>query len=160
MDRRLIIGLVVVVLVVAWFALRKKKPSDPETAVRDAIAQMQASAEKKNVKEVMSHISKRFKGDDITRDQIKAALFVHLQRGSWNRVFIMKIDVAIHGPQSADTYVDCVLARGAATGDIADVAPNNAAAFRFTLGWVLEDDEWKIVSGAYRKMSVYDALGK
>ena len=157
MQRYLLIA--VGLIVVAWFCWPKKKQLPPEAAVSAAIDEMIAAAEGKRAKPIIARLSKSFKGDGMSRDQAKAAIVMHLQRGSWSKVFIVAQDVAAVGQTQVNVRLKAVLARGGNVKTLADIAPESAGAFQFTLTWELEDDDiWRIVAGAYSRVDVRGLL--
>lgn len=165
MDARKLAIAAVMAGLLIWWMWPEGQKLGPEQAVHHEIALMIAAADKKDAAAVIERLSDRFQGQDggggvgtLDRRQAKAAIILHLQRGSWANVFVVSEDFSIVQPDLVEVTVNTVLARGNRVESLEDIAPQAAGAYAFKLLWELEDDEWRIVRGAYKRLSVRSLL--
>ena len=152
MRKPIFVIAVVGVLIVAVLIWRNRPLAPPEQAVRERIDEAVAAAERKDLKGIMAAVSDRFAGGDMDRRQLKGLLFLHMQRGSWKRIFLTNTEVTVMDPKVVEVELDAVLASGGAANSIAEIAPERAGVFHFQLTWELEDgDEWRITHAKYER---------
>ena len=158
LTRNQLLAGVAIAALLAWLVWPNKKKLPPERAVQAEIEAMVQAAESQDVKGIMSRISKDFQSPQFTRDQVRAAIFIHLQRGGWRSVFIVGTSMTVMGKDQVEVDLQVVIARGGATKSIADVVPENAGAFQFELLFQREDDDWKVKEGTYKRVPVTSLL--
>lgn len=152
-------ALVVLGLVVGvWEILRDKKQLPPEQAVRLQIDTVVAAATKQDMKGILNAVSKKFSGQGMDRDQVKAILFVHMQRSAWRTIFLVNVNVDVVSKTEVKASIDAVLAGGGQIKRIEDVVPDRAGAYHFDLTFALEEDVWRVVTGKFRRRNVTDFL--
>lgn len=154
---QLLLGVAGAALLV-WLVLPKGKKLPPERAVQAQLDAMVTAAEKQDVKGIMSRISKDFQSPQFSRDQVRGAVFMHLQRGGWRSIFIVGTSMNTVGKDRVEVDLKVVIARGGAAKSVADVVPENAGAFEFELVFQLEDDEWMVREGTYKSVPVTSLL--
>ncbi len=143
--------------IAAWVLWPKKKQLPPEQAVAQAVDMIIEAANSKQPKPIIKRLSKKFQGDGMSRDQAKAALVMHLQRGSWSKVIIASKSIKMQTPTLVNVVIKAALARGGNVNSLVGLAPDSAGAFEFRTTWALEDDdEWRIISGGYKRLDLRD----
>ncbi len=163
--RNIVIGAVVVAVLAAWLLWPSGEQLLPEEAVNAVLDEMIAAAESREPKPLISRLSQGFSGrgphgQGIDRDQARGIIFMHMQRGSWNRFFEVGREVEAQDDTHVEASLRAVLARGGAGATLADLAPHSAGAFEFELSWELEEDgEWRIVAAEYERVDVGLLLG-
>lgn len=159
MWRGLIFTLVFLGLVIGvWELLNDKEQLPPEQAVQQQIDTVVAAAQKQDLKGILNVVSKKFSGQGMDRDQVKAILFVHLQRNSWRTIFLVNVDVNAVSQTEVKASIDAVLAGGGQIKTLQDVVPDRAGAYHFDLTFGLEEDVWRVTTGQFKRRNVTDFL--
>jgi len=119
-------------------------PQDPEAQVRAAIQSMEEAAEARDLPGLMEGVSERFRGQGgVSRDQLKGMLFMTLRRGSWNQVALTDTRVVLEGVEAAEVSATALLAQGSG------IASARADAYRFSLRFEREGEEWRLVHATW-----------
>ncbi len=155
----MIIGVALLAVLAFLLLSRRDKLAPPEQAVRERINAGVIAAEQKKMPELTDLVSERFRGMGMDRRQVKAMLFMFLQRGAWRKVFIQNLDIKVLDPKRVEASFSAVLAAGRNVNSIADIAPDSAGVFSFELTFELEDDDvWRVTTGTYQRRRLRDLL--
>jgi hypothetical protein len=116
----------------------------PEQALRDAIAAMEASAEKGDADALFSHIATDFGGNEgMDRDAFRRYVLVMGLRRETVGVQLGPLDVQLFGDRASARFT-------AALSGGPGWLPDRAQVYEVTTGWRLEDDEWMLISATWK----------
>jgi hypothetical protein len=158
MPRRLLLVLAALAAALAglWAATRPEPPSD-EALIRALLDEAAAAAQAGKVSEAVAGLSERFQGEGLDRAGAKRLMAGLVLRRQWVAVRLAGVRVAVEGDR-ATARVDAVLAGGGAGKSLADLLPAEADAHRFDLRLEREAGGWRIVTAAWRAISLAEAL--
>ena len=158
MSRKTLILFLLIGAGAAWWFFGKKKQLPAEAAVRQEIEAVARAAERGKVKPIVSVISDRFQGQGMDKQTLKGLIFMRMQRTNWSRVFIMRQDIKKLSETRVTASLDVLLAGGGKVESLADVVPEQAGAYHFDLTFELDDDEWRVVTASFRRLTVGSLL--
>ena len=158
MPRRLLLVLAVLAAALAglWVATRPGPPGD-EALIRALLADAAAAAQAGKVSDAVAGLSERFQGEGLDRAGARRLLAGLVLRRQWVAITLAGVRVAVEGDR-ATARVDAVLAGGGAGKALVDLLPAEADAHRFDLRLEREADGWRVVTAAWRAISLAEAL--
>lgn len=142
------------------FLLWPKRESDPRELIKQKAIQMARAAEAKDASTIMENISEQFQAGSFGgRDQVKGLIFGQVMMGTWVRVFIVNIDVAMDGADQADMVGKFVFGRSEAAR-VEDLGKDSSlSARRIEAKWKKEaDGEWRIITASQRELNPAEML--
>jgi hypothetical protein len=145
-----------------WLAGRAEPPTE-EARIRALFDGAAKAAGERKVDEVVEVLSAAFEGGGegqgrATRDDVKRLLFFELMRGEWVSAEILGAEVDVR-EERARAVVDAVLSRSAHPGDrLSELLPGEYSLHRFDLELAVEDGEWRVRSGTWRRIGLEQAL--
>jgi ketosteroid isomerase-like protein len=121
-------------------------PRSPEEAIDATLDAMVAAAREGDLAGILEHVSERFHGHGMDRNQLKGMLFVELRRGRWTGVLLGDRKITLQGADAADVSARLLLAQGQSA------LPDRADAYRVTLEMALEDDgAWRVTTARWER---------
>jgi hypothetical protein len=138
---------------VYWFTLLfvcgllagcSEPPSD-EALLRLAIAQMEKSAEAKEIRPILAFLADDFLGNKRYRKaNIGAMLLLHFRQNQHIHVYLHIVELGIQGDQ-AKIQCQVVLA-----GRDEKIVPNRARILLIDSDWQKRNGEWKVVKASWK----------
>ena len=117
-----------------------------------------AAAEAKDIGGIFDTWADDFTAHRMNRNQAKAFVFGHINRGQWRKVFLVSTDVELTSDTTADVATGAVLARGDSVTSLDDLGDvTRAEAYRFDLT-LIKDGDWKIRTATYKRAGVQELL--
>ncbi len=145
-------------LLMALALLACAKEMGPEARVREAVEKTADMVRAKDLKGFMRLVSKDY-NDDTGNDYngVKGIVFYQFMRPGALRVFLRDIDIEVRGERA---LVDsrAFLVRAKDKDSIADIIPEDAEGFRFSVVFKLEDGEWRALSAKWEAVGVLGLL--
>ncbi len=126
----------------------------PEALVREAVKEAAEMVRAKDLKGFMRLVSRDYKdvrGTDY--DGVKGIVFYEFMRPGALKVFFRDVEVEVEGT-SAVVRSRAFLVRGKETASIADVIPEDADGYSFTVTYRLEEGEWMAFSAEWESVGV------
>lgn len=115
---------------------------------RKVITGSQKAAEEKDVKEVLSYLSKTYSDPQGNNyDGIKDLLLFYFFRHQKVSVFITDLDITLNDASAKATFQAVLSGRNKASAD--DVLPEALGVYSFDVSLKKESGEWKIVSAQW-----------
>lgn len=125
-----------------------------EDKVKKVITTVQKAAESKDVKEVLSHVSKTYhdpQGNDY--EGIKGLLLFYFFRHQSVSIFIPELDISVHDRAAAAKFQAVLSGRNKGAGDI---LPEALGVYVFDVSLAQEEGKWKVTSAKWERFA--DAL--
>lgn len=122
-----------------------------EDKVKKVITTVQKAAENKDVKEVLSHVSKTYhdpQGNDY--EGIKGILLFYFFRHQNVSIFIPELDVAVHDGAAAAKFQAVLSGRSKGAGDI---LPEALGVYVFDVSLAREEGKWKVTSAKWERFA-------
>lgn len=117
--------------------------------IKEVITSVQKSAENKDIKEILSHISKRYRDPQGNDDAaIKDLLIVYFFRHTKISVFITDLNIVVSNSSARATF-QAVLSGGNKLESPRDVLPEALCAYRFEVAFNGESGVWKVISAKW-----------
>lgn len=119
--------------------------------VKKVVHKVQRAAENKDVKQVLSHLSKTYKdpqGNDY--DDIKDLLMYYFFRHAKVSIFIANLEVRVDG-SFATARCQAVLSGRNNLESTGDILPEALGTYNFDVTLALESGEWRIVSAKWER---------
>jgi hypothetical protein len=117
--------------------------------VKKVVHKVQRAAENKDIKQVLSHLSKTYKDPQGNNyDEIKDLLLYYFIRHAKVSVPIANLEVRIDGSHAAAAF-QAVLSGRNKTESISDILPKALDVYNFDATLALESGEWRIVSAKW-----------
>ncbi len=149
----------VILLLLTLFAFSAcSKKMSPEDRVREVVQKTAEMVRAKDLKGFMRLVSKDY-NDDTGNDYngVKGIVFYQFMRSGALRVFLRDVEVEVQGERAiVDTRV--FLVRTKDKDSIADIIPEDAEGFRFSVALRLEDGEWRALSAKWEAVGVLGLL--
>ncbi len=125
-----------------------------EDKVKKVITTVQRAAEKKDVKEVLSHVSKTYHDpQENDYEGIKGLLLFYFFRHQSVSIFIPELEVAVHDGVAAAKFQAVLSGRNKGAGDI---LPEALGVYVFDVSLGREEGKWKVTSAKWERFA--DAL--
>jgi ketosteroid isomerase-like protein len=135
-----------------------EKAMGPEDRVRQFVQKAAAMVRAKDLKGFMRLVSRDY-NDDTGNDYdgVKGIVFYQFMRPGALRVFLRDVEVEVQGERA---IVDsrAFLVRGKDKDSIADIIPEDAEGFRFSVALRREDGEWRALSAKWEAVGVLGLL--
>jgi hypothetical protein len=133
-----------------------RKQSDEEQ-IRSLFVDAARAAEEKRPGDVVRAVADDFVGEGLDKRGVKQLVALHLLRGSWVGVTISGDAIIVRG-DTARAVVDVVMVRSGKGRALAELLPEQATVHRFSLELRKESEGWRATSGAWRPISLEDAV--
>jgi hypothetical protein len=133
-----------------WLWLRPRPVLPPQQAIEALLDDAAEAARKGRVKDVMAHVSDRYRGDSegaSSKGELRPYLAVLIARGA--EVRFLSRDVVVEG-ERARVRATVVFVGGG----LRNVLSGDAGAREVELDLELEEDEWKVVASRHAPVSV------
>lgn len=124
-----------------------RKDTDEER-VKQIILSIRQAAENKDVRQMLSHISKKYtdpQGNDY--EGIKGLILFYFYRHQKIAVFLNDLETKVSG-HTATAGFEAILSGGGSTGTI---LPEALGAYRFNVSFTKEAGEWKVISARWER---------
>lgn len=141
---------IILCVLTAAFLLSCHKPTE-EDRVGKVIAEIQKSAEEKQIRSVLGHLSKTYRDPQgYDYNGIKGFLAYYFLRHQKVSVFIADRVVTVQGASAHATFQAVLTGRGpdASAGGI---LPEALGVYAFDVSFLKEEGEWKVVSAAWTR---------
>jgi hypothetical protein len=124
--------------------------ADTEQAkVRKVVHTVQQAAKNKDIKQVLSRLSKTYKDPQgNTYDEIKDLLLYYFFRHAEVSIYIANLEVHVDGSHAAAVF-QAVLSGGNKPESTGGILPEALGAYNFDVTLALESGEWRIVSAKW-----------
>lgn len=134
------------------------EPRSPEQRVRALIENAERAAEQKQVRTLRGYVSERYR-DEAGRDRgaIEAVLRLYLLRHEKIHLWTRIASVRLAPPRRADAVVYVAMAARPISA-AEELATLRANFYRFEVGLVEEDRQWRVVDAAWRTAELADFL--
>ena len=117
--------------------------------VKKVVLKVQQAAENKDLKQVLSHLSKTYKDPQGNNyNDIKDLLLYYFFRHAKVSIFITDIEVHVEGP-SATAGFQAMLSGRNKMQSTGDILPEALGAYNFDVTLAMESGEWQIVSAKW-----------
>jgi hypothetical protein len=117
--------------------------------VKKVVHKVQQAAENKDIKQVLSHLSKTYKDPQGNAyNDIKDLLLYYFFRHAKVSIFIADIEVRVDGSDATAIFQTMLSGRNN-TGSAGDILPEALGAYDFDVTLALESGEWRIVSAKW-----------
>lgn len=149
-KRRTQAGVVFAVLLTAVFLYACHKDTDQDK-IKKVIITVQQSAENKDIKAILSRLSKAYRdpqGNDY--DGIKGLLLFYVFRHQKVSIFITNLEVTVN-ESSAKAGFQAVLSGGSKVGSAGDILPEALGMYIFDVSFAKESGEWKVASATWER---------
>jgi len=152
MDRRTFIF--VVPLFAAIFMVPFTQGCHKETEedkVKKVIISVQKAAEEKDIKEVLSHLSRTYRdpqGNDY--EGVKGLLLFYFFRHQKVSIFIPDLEIRVSDSAAAAKFQAVLSGRNQGVGNI---LPESLGVYVFDVSFMKESGEWKITSAKWERFS-------
>lgn len=118
---------------------------DPEQALRERVAELQAAIESKDAAAVQQFLAPDFVGNDgMDRRQARATAMLLLARYKQVGTTFGPLDVRMQPPANATVAFSAI-----ATGGAGGLLPEDAQAYEVTTAWRETDGEWLLYHAAW-----------
>lgn len=137
-----------ILVVLVW----PRRKVTPEQLVEQHCVQMVRAAESRDVAELMTRISEKFRSrDGLGRQEIKGYLARELLQPSWVRIFMTDLVVDLEAPDRATAHGKFVFGRSDATS-LRELAKDSVmSAYALDIEFAKEGDgEWRVVGEKHR----------
>lgn len=130
----------------------------PEQRVRALIAQAEQAAERKEIRTLRGYVSERY-ADEAGRDRrtIEGILRLYLLRNESIHLLSRVERVTVTPPDRAEAVVYIAMA-GRPIARAEDLAGFRADFYRLEVGFLLENDDWRVVRAAWRHAEPADLI--
>ncbi len=135
-----------------------EKVMGPEERVREVIEKTADMVRAKDLKGFMRLVSKDY-NDESGNDYngVKGIVFYQFMRPGALKVFLRDVDIEVRG-ERALVDARAFLVRGKDKDSIADIIPEDAEGFRFSVVMRLEDGQWRALSAKWEAVGVLGLL--
>lgn len=126
----------------------------PEALVREAVKEAALMVRAKDLKGFMRLVSRDYRDERGTDyNGVKGIVFYEFMRPGALKVFFRDVEVEVEGNRAV-VKSRAFLVRGKDPVSIADVIPEDADGFSFTVEYRLEDGEWMAFSAEWESVGV------
>lgn len=144
--------LTIALLIVVTAALPACHRDTEEERVKKVISAVQTAAEEKNVKTIMSHVSKTYSDPQgFNYDEIRGLLTAYFLRHPKIAVYTDNLDISLEEP-TARVAFRTLLTGGKKTGSITDMLPQSLGMYEFDVSLKKESNAWKVTSAQWTKV--------
>jgi len=120
--------------------------------IKQVITNIQKSAEEKNVKKIISNLSKTYlDSQGFNYDTIKGLLLGYFFQHPKISVYITDFEISINNT-SARVIFQVVLTGGSKTGSASDLIPESLGLYAFEVLLKKEPDGWKVTSAKWERL--------
>jgi hypothetical protein len=142
-----------------WAVIRRlgTRPPSDEELIGALFLDAARAVEEKRVSDAVRGVSERFRGDGLSKHELKQVIAVHSLRGEWVSVTVAGTRLRVDG-DAAEGTVDVVMARSGKGRSLADLLPAEASASRIACRLEREEGEWRVVAARRRPISLAEAL--
>jgi len=117
--------------------------------VRKVVHKVQQAAENKEIKQVLSHLSRTYKDPQgNNHDDIKNLLLYYFFRHAKVSVYIANLEARVEGSHATAAF-QAVLSGRNKTAPTGDILPEALGAYNFDVTLARESGEWRIVSAKW-----------
>jgi hypothetical protein len=117
--------------------------------VKKVVHEVQQAAENKDIKQVLSHLSKTYKDPQGNNyDDIKNLLLYTFFRHAKVSIFITGLEVRVDDPAAAAIF-QAVLSGRNKTESAGDILPEALGVYNFEVAFSKDSGEWRIVSAKW-----------
>ena len=122
-----------------------------EEKVKKVIVEIQEAAEQKEIRTILSHLSKEYR-DPQGRDYngIKGLLAFYFFRHQRVSVYITNLDVGVTD-LTAEAAFEAVLTGGDKKGAAGGLLPDTLGMYRFTVSFIKESGDWNVLSAQWSR---------
>jgi len=134
-----------------FFVLSSCHQQTEEDRVKKVITTVQKAAEEKDVKEILSHLSKTYRdpqGNDY--DGVKGLLLLYFYRHQQISIFIPDLAVSVTDSSGAAKFQAVLTGRNKGAGNI---LPESLGVYVFDVTFVKDAEEWKIASAKWERLA-------
>jgi hypothetical protein len=138
------------IFIIAIAVLGCHKETD-QVKVKKIITDIQAASEAKDVRKIMSHISKTYSDPQgFNYEGIKGLLLGYFFRYPKISVYINSLTISVEDT-SARAEFQTVLTSGEKTGSLTDVIPQSLGVWDFDVSLKKESSDWKVTSAKWEQ---------
>ncbi len=120
--------------------------------VRKVINTIQKAAEEKDVKKIITNLSKTYTDEQgFNYDTIKGLLLGYFFRHPKISAYITDLEITIENT-SAKALFQAVLTGGSESGSAADLLPETLGMYAFDVSLKMEPDGWKVTSAKWERV--------
>lgn len=125
------------------------KPLSEEERVKAVVEDFAASAQEKDIKRFLSHVSKSYRDDNgVDYNGVKGIVLAQFLRVEKVSILVRAVKVEVKG-ETALADVKAVLISGREAKTIGGALPDDAAGYRFSIVFKKEDNEWKAITAKW-----------
>jgi hypothetical protein len=125
-----------------------------ESKVKKVITEIQAAGEEKEVKNIMTHISKTYSDPrGYNYEGIRGLLLGYFFRYPKISAYIAELTVSVDGA-SAKASFQAMLTSSDKTGSIKDIIPQELGVWYFDVTLEKESDDWKVTSAQWEEAQI------
>jgi hypothetical protein len=138
------------IFIIAIAVLGCHKETD-EVKIKKIIADIQAAGEEKNVRKIMSNLSKTYSDPQgFNYEGIKGLLVGYFFRYPKISVYINNLTISVENT-SAGAVFQTVLTSGEKTGSVTDIIPQSLGIWDFDVTLKKESNDWKVTSAKWEQ---------
>jgi hypothetical protein len=147
------------IFIIAIAVLGCHKESDQDK-VKKVITDIQAAGEQKDVRKIMSNISKTYSDPQgFNYDGIKGLLVGYFFRYPKISVYINNLTISVENT-SARAVFQTVLTSGEKTGSVTDIIPQSLGIWDFDVTLKKESNDWKVTSAKWEEAEMMKTEGR
>ena len=147
------------IFIIAIAVLGCHKESDQDK-VKKVITDIQAAGEQKDVRKIMSNISKTYSDPQgFNYDGIKGLLVGYFFRYPKISVYINSLTIYVENT-SARAVFQTVLTSGEKTGSVTDIIPQSLGIWDFDVTLKKESNDWKVTSAKWEEAEMMKTEGR
>jgi len=125
-----------------------------EVKVKKVVTAIQAAAEEKDIKKIMTHVSKNYSDPyGYDHEEIRGLLLGYFFRYPKISAYITGLTISVDGA-SAKAVFQVVLTSSDKTGSIKDVIPQELGVWDFNVTLEKESGDWKVASAQWEEAQV------
>jgi hypothetical protein len=146
--RRVVTTFLIFVIIITVLGCHKETDQDK---VKKVIDDIQTAGEQKDVKKIMSNLSKTYSdAQGFNYDDIHGLLVGYFLRYPKISVYINNLTVSVEST-SARAVFQAVLTSGEKTGSVTDVIPQSLGVWDFDVLLKKESNDWKVSSAKWQQ---------
>jgi len=147
-----------IIALIFFFGIGCHKDTEQEK-VKKIIVGVQTAAEKKDIKKIITRLSKNYKDPQgYDYDTIKGMLLGYFFRHQKIHVYITNLDITVQD-SAARALFQAVLSGGNKVESVGDILPERLGMYSFEVSLHKEPDEWKVTSAKWDQVGAGEERG-